>query len=768
MNQKTLLLLLLITINHIAYSQIDFTINNNITVLKNDQELQNAWAGGLNFCQFSQIDLNLDGINDLFIFDKSGKNGTRNGNKKVPFLFDENTNSYQYAPEYINNFPELTDWTLLVDYNQDLKADIFTSFNSSIALYTNNSDDVLSFDFTKILTSDAGFGPINLYVSSSDIPAIVDVDGDEDIDILTFDPSGSHVYYHENKSIQMFGNSDSINLIRNDECWGNFQEDFSTNSVTLNLDENCNEIDDGGRSAKHSGSTLLAFDINPNINQSLELLLGDLTYDNMVMLFNDGTPEDAFIIDQDLNFPSYNESINLTKFPGAFHLDINNDNSKDLIISPNGVNVSENHKNVLLYQNTGTNEDGETQFSFIENDFLVKTMIDGGANATPILQDLNNDNLKDLIIANKGYFDNGNYNSSLTIFQNIGTNENPIFNFITDDFANLSSILGMSPSTQALHPTFGDINNDGNIDMILGDNNGQLFYFENDGSTFSNWPNFLDYELLNIDVGSFATPQLVDLNRDGLLDLIIGERMGIDNGIYNGINYYQNIGSLTNPQFEDLTPELPSGELDENENEIIIKSLGGIHLADPVYLTAYTAPQIFELNDQFHLAIGTEQGKIYLYNNIETIDDINADTILNLESEFNLITDNLLNETNCIHSKVAISDLNNDDLPDVIRGNASGGVELFFSNNFNISTPNIILENIKVFPNPNNGIFNIQLPLKYKGTITVHSNLGQMITEQKITSKKEEINMSNIKSGLYIISIITDEQIFTQKILINN
>ena len=178
-------------------------------------------------------------------------------------------------------------------------ADIFTSFNSSIALYTNNSDDVLSFDFTKILTSDAGFGPINLYVSSSDIPAIVDVDGDEDIDILTFDPSGSHVYYHENKSIQMFGNSDSINLIRNDECWGNFQEDFSTNSVTLNLDENCNEIDDGGRSAKHSGSTLLAFDINPNINQSLELLLGDLTYDNMVMLFNDGTPEDAFIIDQD-------------------------------------------------------------------------------------------------------------------------------------------------------------------------------------------------------------------------------------------------------------------------------------------------------------------------------------------------------------------------------------------------------------------------------------------------------------------------------------
>ena len=29
-----------------------------------------------------------------------------------------------------------------------------------------------------------------------------------------------------------------------------------------------------------------------------------------------------------------------------------------------------------------------------------------------------------------------------------------------------------------------------------------------------------------------------EINRDGLLDLVIGERMGIDNGTYNGINYY--------------------------------------------------------------------------------------------------------------------------------------------------------------------------------------------------------------------------------------
>ena len=42
----------------------------------------------MNFCQFSKIDLNQDGIDDLFIFDKSGKNGTVNGNRITTFLFN--------------------------------------------------------------------------------------------------------------------------------------------------------------------------------------------------------------------------------------------------------------------------------------------------------------------------------------------------------------------------------------------------------------------------------------------------------------------------------------------------------------------------------------------------------------------------------------------------------------------------------------------------------------------------------------------------------
>ena len=42
----------------------------------------------------------------------------------------------------------------------------------------------------------------------------------------------------------------------------------------------------------------------------------------MIMLYNGGNDEEALMIVQDLNFPSYNESINLTRFPGAFYLDV--------------------------------------------------------------------------------------------------------------------------------------------------------------------------------------------------------------------------------------------------------------------------------------------------------------------------------------------------------------------------------------------------------------------------------------------------------------
>ena len=343
---------------------------------------------------------------------------------------------------------------------------------------------------------------------------------------------------------------------------------------------------------------------------------------------------------------------------------------------------------------------------------------------------------------------------------------NPIFELIDEDFSNLS-IIGDLVNIQSIHPTFGDLDNDEDIDMVIGDNNGQIYYFENtvELGSQNEFPVFEEYELLNIDVGSFATPQLIDLNRDGLLDLVIGERMGIDNGVYNGINYYENIGSLENPEFENYTPEFPSGDYDENNNEIITKSLGGIHIADPVYLTSYTAPYVFEYDNTYYLAIGSESGLIYLYDNIETT--ISGISSLNLNTEYNLVTNNILEVNNCVHSKITILDLNNDDFPDLIRGNASGGVELFFGENFNINEKIYEKENIIIMPNPNNGRFSIQNTDSKHYMLTIYSSLGQIISSQDIINTITNIDLTQEKKGLYIIEIKNSDYKLVKRVIYN-
>src|SRR3979409_455207 len=89
----------------IAFHRVD-----TIPVIVNNVPLNNAWAGGINFPLFSEIDLNGDGIHDLFLFD-------RYNNRISPFLNDgtSGVNAWHYAPQYVSKFPPINKWARLYD-----------------------------------------------------------------------------------------------------------------------------------------------------------------------------------------------------------------------------------------------------------------------------------------------------------------------------------------------------------------------------------------------------------------------------------------------------------------------------------------------------------------------------------------------------------------------------------------------------------------------------------------------------------------------------
>ena len=613
---------------------------------ENGLQFTSALSGGINAGQFSNIDLNLDGIMDLVVFDKSG-------NKLSPFI--NNNGTFVYAPNYRENFPEMHDWVILADYNCDGKNDIFTYSQGGTAIYKNTSITELSFDLTtpvdtngiSVLHSQQGGWYGNLYISSADIPAIADIDYDGDLDILTFSILGGFIEYHKNLSMETYGHCDSLNYELSESCWGLFYEGL--NSYILNCPNcQCPQITTENTEnikQKHAGSTLLAIDID-NDNDK-DLVLGDISYNNLNLLINDGDSQNAIMTYVDSTFPKNNNntiSAEMDVYPAAYYIDITNDGVKDLLITTNSTNNSESFESCWAYENLGQNTLPE--FNFLQKDFLQSDMIELGTSAFPTFYDYNNDGLQDLIIGNYGYHNaNNNPTSSLALFENNGNDSLPEYNLIDRDWLDLSTInLNTQLNIPALNlsPTFGDLDGDNNKDLIVGDADGKLHLFSNTGSgNFQlSSPNYQ-----SIDVGQFAQPQLIDVNRDGLTDLIIGEQDGT-------INFLPNSGSISSAIFD-----------------TIITNWGGIDIDQSFISTGFSNPALYDSSGVYQLFVGSFSGLIYQFTNIDN----------NLNGQFTAITSTVANIWDGGKSAIVMADINNDNQADMIIGNLSGGISYFSS-----------------------------------------------------------------------------------------
>lgn len=710
---------------HYYFLESDSTI-----VIKNNDTLLNPWTGGFNSCQFSTIDLNGDAFEDLFVFD-------RTGNTILTFVWNASENYWDYASQYIDGFPELSYWAILRDYNCDGKKDIFSYVSGGVGVWMNTSQGgELSFEYVTepyLRATLLGGTVANLYVSKVDIPDINDIDGDGDLDVLTFGIIGNRLEYYQNQSQELGFGCDSLIYEIANTCWGHFLED-GTNTNVCTLRDTCAAGDNVANpkgETRHSGSTVLSLDLNDDGVK--DVLLGDVSFNNVVALFNDskGVNMNTSMISQDTLFPNNTMPIDIHVFPATFYEDIDQDGVSDLIAAPNTDNGTENYSCNWYYKNYGT--ETNPSFSHIENDFLQNETIELGTDAYPKLFDYNNNGLLDLFIGNFGYYDfndPNSYKGRIALYENIGTNSQPVFSWITDDFASISS-EGLA---SGIYPTFGDIDDDGDIDMIVGDYDGKLHLFTNSSGNLTTMllslttPQLEDDNSVAIDIGYSSKPQLFDIDGDNDLDLIIGEENG-------NLNFYENMGSSSSYSFRLQT-----------------ETLGNVDVSEWWTTVGNSSPTLFtDSNGETQLFVGSANGQIHHYNNIDG----------NIFGTFIEVDTTLSYLRKTTNSSVAVGYLNNDTLLDMITGNERGGVAYFEGSN-DISLSAIVSDQQlpQVYPNPTSNILFI------KGK-TPHSyrvfDLNGKIILQGINS--QQINVQDLKQGIYLIELNYENGAIRQKFI---
>lgn len=731
---KLVVVLFFLTIYAFAQAQFTYSVDQSIPVEINGKKLAMPWAGGLNAAQINTMDLNGDNKPDLVIFD-------RTINKVITFL--NQNNQYIYSPDYESYFPvEVDQWLLLRDFNCDGKKDIFTSDPFGMVAFINTTqpgkqiswrpyNPDLSNKPRPILT--LGFsGNINLKLNADDVPAIDDVDGDGDFDILNFYFVGQGVEWHKNVSTRC----DTLQLERITREWGDFQE---CNCGKVSFDGGVTCVIPSGRTQHTIGRSLLSLDFN---NDGVrDLFYTEQECANLYLLSNQGTPTNAKMTSFSI-FQS-GPPLSIPFFPTPYYEDIDFDGVPDLIISPNLGSRSaadapfsvDFQKSLYLFKNTGTKQ--LPQFNFAKSDFLQGEMIDLGDYSVPAFFDFDGDGDQDLFISN---YTETNLSSRVYQFENIGTAQTPSFKLINEDFFFLSTLNQYNLKIQ-----FADMNGDAKIDLVFSSsakrNGATEIYFlansANDKLTITD----AVVKQTNFFIGFSENWLAVDVDQDGLNDLLVGNDTG-------AIEYWKNQGpataakyTLVNSSFLDL-----GSSTDRQNLAMAATDLDADGLVD--------------------LIVGDQRGKLSIFGDFRAQNSnlAGAENIIFNEQTKNYESRNLGGQ-----AWPTTANLFNSNTPSIVVGNLLGGL-MVLKNDGGKELP--AEPEISIYPNPftNNQKDVLKIRSDRNVTVQFYTVLGQKISNTYFIPVNQDypIDVSGLAAGMYIARFTWKGKTYGKRFVILN
>jgi Secretion system C-terminal sorting domain/FG-GAP-like repeat len=689
-----------------------------IPVIEESRPLRFPWAGGLNSALFGMADMNNDGHHDLVVYDKTN-------NRFLVFKNPNLVNSTAYELDTsIYHFPVADGWFLLKDYNCDGIEDFFTySGDGSIMVYKGfYSGGKLNFTLQQKGFYFQGFtGDVNVYNVIVDKPALLDMNNDGDLDVVTFGVSGTRIIYYENQRVELALPCDSLYFKIGDNCWGNIFEDGV--SPLLTLRDTCSVKFPrlaGNENTLHVGSTLEVADINGD--GKLDALLGDVSLNNFNYLRNEGSISYASFLQQDTTFPAYDVPLRINYFPVPYD-------------AVSGANIH----SIWFYKNVSSDS---FRLQLQQKDFLVSDMIEAGEGSHPSFFDYNNDGLQDIILGTNGYKDLVNdplYKWKL--YKNSGSAGYPNFTLENGNYLNIDSL-----QLKEAAPASGDLDNDGDIDIIAGLIDGKLVWWENTAGN-GNVPVLIYRSFVKNDtgqvfsVGGNAMPAIADLDNDNKNDLVIGERNG-------NLNYYKGF-SASPLQFKYSTD-----------------SLGKIRIVAPFTTLGYTAPSFADLdtNGKPDLILGNYTAGLLWYKDIKD----------KLAGSFG-VPDTLFSRHLGYRTTPVFADLSNDDKPELVVGTLTGGLQLFSLAPPPFQPVGVIYNALPkldflIFPNPSDDRLYISIKGQHRSLrLEMYNILGKL---EKINTNDFQdqifINTNGLANGMYLLKLSDGEREGVQKVIIQH
>ncbi len=476
-----------------------------------------------------------------------------------------------------------------------------------------------------------------------------------------------------------------------------------------------------------------------------DLLSGDY-YGNLVYYSNNGTNvAPAFGAPQTNPFNLTNVG---TLYSAPTFVDIDSDGDFDIMAHDytNGAFV--------FYENTGTSIAPDFATSQT-NPFSLLSM--GFATlSSPTFADLDNDGDLDMLSC-------VDYTSSFLYYENTGTASAPVFGAAVLNPFGIAQVTGYDWA----NPCFVDVDNDGDFDIILGDNSGNFGFLKNIGDATT--PNF-DTEVTNpfnlSNLGDYNNACFVDLDNDGDKDLMGGDGNG-------NISYFEMLNLPPVPP-TDLTPNGNLNICYATSTQLTVTGVGTIGWYDAAnggtYLgggSVYTTP-ILNTTTTFYAQDSTIGGasanRTAITVNVAAAIDIN--TSVNGLTISATATGATYQWLDCNNSDAIIPSETNQDYIAIANGSYSVEITVAGCVDTSACVPittvgineNSLANDFNIYPNPTTGVFTIEAKeIIGLAEVKVMTLDGKLIYTTTLSSDNRlNIDGSTWSKGIYLIQIKDD------------